>query len=112
MVSHQDGLSPEWSVIRVVCHQGALSPGCSVIRVVCHRSGLSAGWSVTRMVCHQGGLSSGWWFVIKVVSSESGLSSWVSLYYKRQIYLCHDRNIVVIACSLEMYLCVDSYVSL
>ena len=49
VISHQGGL-----------YQGGLSPGWSVIRMVFHQVGLSSGWSLISMVSHQGGLSSGW----------------------------------------------------
>ena len=58
MISHQDGLSSGWSLIRVVSHQGDHSSGWSLIRVVSHHGGLSSGWSLIRVVSHQSGLSS------------------------------------------------------
>ena len=45
VTSHQGGLLPGRSFIRVVSHQGNLSCLRSLIRVVSHDSGPSSGWS-------------------------------------------------------------------
>ena len=68
VVSHQGGLSPGWSLTRVVSQSG-FSPGWSLTRLVSHQAGLSQGRALTRLVSHQGGLSSGW-SLIRVISHQ------------------------------------------
>ena len=84
VVSHQSGLSSEWSLIRVVFnHQSDLSWEWSlimvvIIRTVCHRGDLLRwsviGWSFIRMVCHHSDLShkSGLWSCYR---HQDGVSS-------------------------------------
>ena len=80
MVSHQGGLSQEWSLIRwsfsrVVSCQGGLSPGWSLIRVFFQQYGRS----LIRMVSHQNGLSP-LCSLITVVSHQGDLSQGIPPY--------------------------------
>ena len=58
VVFQQDDLSV-WSFNRVVSHQDGLSTGWFLIRVVFQQGGFSSGWSFNRLVSHQGGLLTG-----------------------------------------------------
>ena len=74
VVSHQDSLSSGQFVIRMVCHQDGLSSGLSAIRMAYHQDSWSSGWPIIRVVCHQDSLSSEW-SVIRIVSHQDSLSS-------------------------------------